>query len=70
MDAVRAKAIETGLYEVVAGDTLWDISKRISGNPFRYPEWFKINRDVISNENLITPGMILRVPPPPGEKRD
>lgn len=41
---------------VVDKDTLWDISRTYLGDPFRWREIWDINRDVVSNPDLIYPG--------------
>jgi len=49
-------------YTVVRGDTLWGIARRFLGDGRRYGEIFELNRDQISNPNLIFPGQVLRLP--------
>ncbi len=44
------------------GDILWSISYRIYGNPFKYIEIYKENKDQISNPDLIFPGQIFTLP--------
>jgi chemotaxis signal transduction protein/nucleoid-associated protein YgaU len=48
------RAIETDLYIVKKGDTLWDICERFTGDPFNYPRGASDNR--IANPDLIFPG--------------
>ena len=47
------------IHIVVKGDTLWDISAKYLGNPFRYPELAKLSR--INDPDLIYPGDIIRI---------
>ncbi|MCE4554070.1 LysM peptidoglycan-binding domain-containing protein [Roseateles cellulosilyticus] len=46
-------------HTVVAGDTLWDISKLFLKSPWRWPELWGMNRDQVRNPHLIYPGQIL-----------
>ena len=50
------------LYVVKKGDTLFDIAKAKLGNGNRWPDIFKINRNVIANPDRIIPGMVLVLP--------
>ncbi len=52
-----APASTAPTYTVVAGDTLWHISRRLLGDPLRYPELATRNR--IPNPDLILPGQVL-----------
>jgi len=49
----------TIVHVVVRGDTLWHISKKYLGNPFRYPELVRLSG--IRNPNLIHPGDVVRI---------
>lgn len=49
-------------YEVQKGDCLWNIAKKLLGNGARYPEIYNLNRDKISNPNLIYPKQVLMIP--------
>ena len=50
-------------HEVVRGDNLSAIARAKLGDASRWPEIFELNRDIISNPNLIFPGQVLRLPP-------
>ena len=49
-------------YTVVAGDCLWNIAKKYLGNGARYNEIYNLNKDKITNPNLIYPGQVLILP--------
>lgn len=49
-------------YTVKAGDTLWAIAKKTLGNGSRHKEIFNLNRNIISNPNVIRVGQVLRLP--------
>ena len=47
---------------VKKGDTLWDIATAYLKDPFRWPEVFKRNTDVVENPHWIYPGEVIRIP--------
>ncbi|MEY8357079.1 LysM peptidoglycan-binding domain-containing protein [Lachnospiraceae bacterium 54-53] len=49
-------------YTVVKGDSLWAIAKKQLGNGSRWQEIYNLNKDKISNPNLIYPGQVLNLP--------
>ncbi|HEX6076685.1 MAG TPA: ADP-ribosyltransferase [Micromonosporaceae bacterium] len=57
-------------YTVAPGDTLWDIAERELGDPFRWPEIYKLNRGrnqraggKLVDPDLIHPDWVLELPP-------
>jgi LysM repeat protein len=46
---------------VKKGDTLWDIAKQYLKDPFRWPEVFQRNTDVVENPHWIYPGEVIRI---------
>ncbi len=49
-------------YTVTKGDCLWSIAKKQLGNGSRWQEIHKLNRDKVTNPNLIYPGQVLTMP--------
>jgi len=59
-ETANAPAVKT--YTVAAGDCLWNIAKKYLGDGARWTEIYELNRDQISNPNLIYPGQVLVMP--------
>ncbi|MDR1727559.1 MAG: LysM peptidoglycan-binding domain-containing protein [Acidobacteriota bacterium] len=51
-----------GVYTVAPGDTLSKIAKEFLDDAKRYPEIFNINKDVLSNPDVIKVGQKLKIP--------
>lgn len=51
-----------GIYTVTSGDTLSKISKKYLDNPNRYNEIFNLNKDILTNPDLIKVGQRLKIP--------
>lgn len=51
-----------GVHTVVAGDTLSKLAKVYLGSPSRYMDIFNVNKDTLSNPDLIKVGQSLKIP--------
>jgi LysM repeat protein len=61
LTAVKAGADEV-IHVVKKGDTLWDLAKAYLKDPFKWPEVFKRNTDIVENPHWIYPGETIRIP--------
>ncbi|MBN1436886.1 MAG: LysM peptidoglycan-binding domain-containing protein [Sedimentisphaerales bacterium] len=55
-------SVSTRSYTVREGDSLWSIAAQHLGNGERYHEIASLNSDVLSNENSLRTGLVLRLP--------
>ncbi|HEV8356943.1 MAG TPA: LysM peptidoglycan-binding domain-containing protein [Gemmatimonadales bacterium] len=55
-------------HTVKKGDTLWDISRTYLGDPFLWPQIYKLNTDLVKDPHWIYPNQVLRLEGAVGEK--
>ncbi len=50
------------LVKIKEGDNLWNIAKKIYNDPYKYKLIAEANKDILTNPNMVTVGMVIKVP--------
>jgi hypothetical protein len=57
----RAQEPKPTTHTVKKGDTLWDIARTYLGDPFLWPQIYKVNTDLVKDPHWIYPNQVLRL---------
>jgi nucleoid-associated protein YgaU len=66
LSSIGSTVDRTGIYTVVAGDSLSTIAQRVYGDASAWERILAANRDQLTEPDKLAPGQMLKIPAKPG----